>query len=85
MNQKTEMQQITEQATFQIHCAMEQLDWLRSTLHIVRERLQGEKDFQHLAKLCGLAIYNVDDWHNQLDCERESLESRLKAVEEGVQ
>ncbi|WP_440467139.1 hypothetical protein ACKI1H_29280 [Pseudomonas sp. YH-1] len=85
MNQKTEMQQIAQKGIDQIHCAMEQIDWLRSTLHIVRERLQGEKDFQHLAKLLGLAIYNTDDWHNLLDCERESLENRLKVAEESLQ
>lgn len=27
-----------------------------------------------------LAIYNADDWHNQLDVERETLEKRTDAV-----
>lgn len=82
MSTKPEMQQIADQAIFQIHCAMNQLDWLRSTLHVVRERLQTDPKLEHHAKLLGLAIYSADDWHNLLDCERESLEHRLKVAEE---
>jgi len=85
MSKKPEMQQIAERATFQIHCAMEQLDWLRATLHVVRERLQADPKLEHHAKLLGLAIYNAGDWHNSLDVEREQLENLLKAAEEARQ
>lgn len=85
MNQKTEMQQIAKQATFQIQLAMDQLEWLGATLHVVRDRLQADPALEHYAKLLGLAIYNAEDWHNSLDCEHESLESLLKAAEEARQ
>lgn len=85
MSTKPELQLIAEQATFQILCAMDHLDWLRATLHVVRERLLADPKLEHHAKLLGLAIYNADDWHNQLDVEREQLEIRLKAVEEDQQ
>lgn len=82
MNQKPELQQIAKQATFQIHLAMDQLEWLSATLHVVRERLLADPKLEHHAKLLGLAIYNAEDWHNSLDREHESLESRLKVAEE---
>lgn len=82
MTAKPELQQIAAQWIFQIHCAMNQLDWLRPTLHVLCERLQSDPKLEYHAKLLGLAIYNTDDWHNLLDCERESLESRLKVAEE---
>jgi hypothetical protein len=81
---KPELQQIAEESTFQIHCAMSHVKWLRGTLHVLKDRLLADPKLEHYATLADLAIYNADDWHNQLDCERESLESRLKAVEEAL-
>lgn len=75
----SEQQQICEDATFQIQCAMCQVDWLRGVLHALEDRLKSAGD-EHGANVANLAIYNADDWHNQLDCERESLEKRAAAV-----
>ncbi|MBO3274086.1 hypothetical protein [Pseudomonas schmalbachii] len=80
---KAEMQKIAEDGVFQVACAMEQLNWLRSTLHVLRDRLKQEGLLEHYAMLVSLAIYNIDDWHNCLDCNREELTSRItKASEE---
>jgi hypothetical protein len=77
-----ELQQIARDATLQINCALGQLDWLRSTFHVIKDRIQSDPELAHYAKLADLALYNIEDWHNVLDCERETLENRLKAVEE---
>ena len=77
---KAEMQQIAREATFQITCALGQLDWLRSTFHVIKDRIQSDPELAHYAKLADLALYNIEDWHNVLDCERESLESRIASA-----
>lgn len=71
--------QIAQDATSQIACAMEHINWMRGALHVLEDRLkQGHDD--HYATVANLAIYNADDWHNQLDSERESLETRTEAA-----
>ena len=72
-----EMETIAQDATFQVQCAMCQIDWLRSVLHLLEERLKTAGD-KHGANVANLAIYNCDDWHNALDGERESLEKRIE-------
>lgn len=74
-----EMETVAQDATFQIQCAMCQIDWLRSVLHVLEDRLNTAGD-QHGANLANLAIYNADDWHNALDGERESLEKRIDSA-----
>lgn len=74
-----EQRRIVEEATFQIACAMNHIDWLRGTLHVLEDRLKLSGD-EHYATVANMAIYNADDWHNQLDCERENLEARTEAV-----
>lgn len=75
----SEQQQIAQDATFQVMCAMNHIDWLRSVLHVLEDRLKDRGD-EHGATVANLAIYNADDWHNQLDCERESLEKRIAST-----
>ncbi|GLU37152.1 hypothetical protein [Pseudomonas sp. NBRC 100443] len=82
MSQKPEIQRIAEEAAFKVSCAMDCIDMLRSTLLVLRESLDREPSMFHFAGLCGMAIYNADDWHNQFDCDREQFEIRLKAIEE---
>lgn len=75
-----ELETIAQDATFQVMVAMSQIDWLRGVLHVLEDRLKNAGD-KHGATVANLATYNADDWHNQLDCERESLEGRIeKAV-----
>lgn len=71
-----QLETIAQDATFQVQCAMCQIDWLRSVLHVLEDRLKNVGD-AHGANLANLAIYNTDDWHNALDGERESLEKRI--------
>jgi hypothetical protein len=74
-----EQKQIAQDATFQIACAKDHISWLRGVLHVLEDRLKHVKD-EHGATVANLAIYNADDWHNQLDCEMESLEARTDAA-----
>lgn len=71
-----EQKRVVEDATFQIACAMQHIDWLRSVLSVLRDRLDEQEANAAYANVAELAIYNAEDWHNQLDCERESLEKR---------
>lgn len=68
--------EVAESAIFQIDCAMGQIHWLRATLHVLKDALRRE-GHEHYADIADLAIYNADDWHNQLGCQREELEGRL--------
>ncbi|MGP9823783.1 hypothetical protein ACT048_04810 [Ectopseudomonas khazarica] len=79
MSTKT-IQKVAEEATFQVACAMDHLNWLRATLRVLKDRLAQDKAMEHYAALADLAIYNADDWHNQLDVEREVFEKALKAA-----
>jgi len=72
----TEQKRIAEDATFQIACAMEYINSLRGLLHVVQDRLEQNPFNKHYCTMVDLALYIADDWHNQLDCERESLEAR---------
>ena len=74
-----EMETIAQDATFQVQCAMCQIDWVRGVLHLLEERLKNAGD-EHGATVANLAIYNCDDWHNALDGERESLEKRIDSA-----
>lgn len=78
-----EQQRIAQDATLQISCAMEHINWLRAVIHVLRDRLDSHKDEQY-AVVADLAIYNAGDWHNLLDSERESLETRTAAAFEKV-
>ncbi|ANI05492.1 hypothetical protein EGJ22_08185 [Pseudomonas sp. p99-361] len=71
-----QLETIAQDATFQVQCAMCQIDWLRSVLHVLEDRLNTSGD-KHGANLANLAIYNADDWHNALDDQRETLEKRI--------
>lgn len=73
----SEAERIAEDATFQIACAMDHIGWLRGVLGVLRDRLSVSAADSAYATTADLAIYNADDWHNQLDCERESLEERI--------
>ncbi|SCZ13266.1 hypothetical protein [Pseudomonas sp. NFACC37-1] len=79
----SEQQRIAQDATFQITCAMEHINWLRGVLHVLEDRLIQGHD-EHYATVANLAIFNADDWHNQLDAERETLEMRAAAAFEQV-
>ncbi|WP_277964617.1 hypothetical protein [Pseudomonas sp. RIT-To-2] len=72
----SEQKRIAEDATFQIACAMQHIDWLRSVLVVLRDRLDEHEPNKQYANVAEMAIYNADDWHNCLDVERESLEKR---------
>ncbi|WP_256675063.1 helix-turn-helix domain-containing protein [Pseudomonas sp. URMO17WK12:I11] len=74
-----QMETVAQDATFQVQCAMCQIDWLRSVLHVLEDRLKTAGD-QHGSNLANLAIYNADDWHNALNGERESLEKRIDSA-----
>jgi DNA-binding XRE family transcriptional regulator len=76
MNEK---KQIAQDATFQIACAMEHINWLLGVLHVLRDRFDACKD-EHYGTVADLAIFNASDWHNSLDCERESLEERTESA-----
>lgn len=73
----SDQKRIAEDATFQIACAMQHIHWLRSVLYVLRDRLDEQESNRQYATVAELAIYNADDWHNQLDVERESLEKRM--------
>lgn len=74
-----QLETIAQDATFQVQCAMCQIDWLRSVLHVLEDRLNTSGD-KHGANLANLAIYNADDWHNALDDQRETLEKRIESA-----
>lgn len=76
-----EQHRIIDDAVFQISCAMDHVEWLRGVLHVLRDHLQQTETGKHYATVADLAIYNADDWHNQLDVERQDLEGRAAAVE----
>ena len=71
-----EQKQIAQDAVFQMACAMEHLNWLRGVLHVLRDQLDRRND-GHYATVADLALFNANDWHNQLDCEMETLEARI--------
>lgn len=75
----SEQPKIAEDVTPLIDCAREQLNWLRSVLHVLEERLRGQGD-KHGALVANLAIHNADDWHNYLGGEHESLTKRIEAA-----
>lgn len=75
-----EQKRVAEDAAFQIACAMQHIDWLRSVLSVLRDRLDEQEANAQYANVAELAIYNAEDWHNQLDCEREGLEKRIGDV-----
>jgi uncharacterized protein (DUF2267 family) len=72
----SEQQCIAEEATFQISVAMQYVDWLRSTLAVLRDRLHEQEANKQYADLAEMAIYNAERWHNELDVDREVLEKR---------
>lgn len=72
----SEEKRIVEDATFQIACAMQHIDWLRSVLVVLRDRFDEQEENKQYSNVAEMAIYNADDWHNCLDVERESLEKR---------
>ena len=74
-----ELETVAQDAAFQIQCAMCQIDWLRSVLHVLEDRLKTAGD-GHGSNLANLAIYNADEWHNALDGERESIEKRIESA-----
>lgn len=78
-----EQKQIAQDAIFQIACAMEQIDWLRGVLYVLRDQLDRRNDHQY-SKVADLALYNADDWHNQLDCELKTLEARTETAFGGI-
>lgn len=75
----SEQPKIAEDVTPLIDCAREQLNWLRSVLHVLEERLRGQGD-KHGALVANLAIHNADDWHNYLGDQHESLMKRIEAA-----
>lgn len=74
-----QLETIAQDATFQVECAMCQIDWLRGVLHLLEDRLKNAGD-KHGANVANLAIYNADDWHNALDDQRETLEKRIESA-----
>ena len=73
-----EPKQIAQDATFQIACAMEHINWLRGVIGVLRDRLDKHQADSSYAAVADLGMFNADDWHKQLDCERESLEKRTE-------
>lgn len=76
----SDQKRIAEDATFQIACAMQHIDFLRSVLYVLRDRLDEQESNKQYATVAELAIFNADDWHNQLDVERETLEKRTEVA-----
>lgn len=74
-----QLETIAQDATFQVQCAICQIDWLRGVLHVLEDRLKNAGD-KHGANVANLAIYNADDWHNALDDQRETLEKRIESA-----
>lgn len=74
-----QLETIAQDATFQVQCAMCQIDWLRGVLHVLEDRLKNAGD-KHGANVANLAIYNADDWHSALDDQRETLEKRIESA-----
>ncbi|MBF8728593.1 hypothetical protein IR008_21195 [Pseudomonas putida] len=58
---------------------MTHIDWLRAVLRVTEDRLKAAGD-NHGAVVVNLAIYHADVHHNDLDCEREALEKRIKSA-----
>lgn len=74
-----QLETIAQDATFQVQCAMCQIDWLRGVLHVLEDRLKNAGD-SHGANVANLAIYNADDWHNGLDDQVGTLEKRIESA-----
>lgn len=79
-----EPKQIADDAIFQIACAMEHINWLRGVIGVLRDRLDQHQVDSPYATVADLGVHNADDWHNQLDCERESLEKRAELAFSGA-
>lgn len=76
----SEQKLVDEEAAFQLACAMQYIDSLRSVLYVLRDRLDEQAANKQYANVAELAIANADDWHNQLDVEREILEKRTDSA-----
>ena len=76
---RDQLETIAQDATFQIQCAVCQIDWLRGVLHVLEDRLKTAGD-SHGANVANLAIYNADDRHNSLDSQQEILEERIESA-----
>lgn len=74
----SEQKRIAEDSTFQIACAMQHIDWLRSVLGVLRERLHESRTDKHYANVADLAIYNADAWYSELGGEMGNLEKRTE-------
>lgn len=75
-----EAQRLAEDAIFQITCAMEYVEMIGAAAHLIAGHLKGDAKQRHLATAARMAAFNADDWHNQLDCAREDLQVRLRAL-----
>ncbi|EKT4554005.1 hypothetical protein JGK41_000743 [Pseudomonas putida] len=74
-----QLETIAQDATFQVQCAVCQIDWLRSVLHLLEVRFKTAGD-EHGANVANLAIYNADDWRNAMDDQLETLEKRIESA-----
>lgn len=78
------IEKVAEDATFQVICAMQHIDWLRSVLGVLRDQLKQDPKLKLFATLADMGFYNASDWHHQLDVAREGFEAVLKEAGWGV-
>lgn len=72
-----QLQQIALQAMLQRDSAIEQLDWLRSVIHALRDRLADDPRYCHYETLAVFALSSADDFYRRIDRSREDLGESL--------
>lgn len=80
MNTPTTVTTIANEALDQLQCAREYMRWFDSLSYAISDSLKKGHD-HHAAQLASIAQYLAGDYHNTLDCEVESLNEKLEALE----
>ena len=88
MNTPTTVTTIANEALDQLQCAREYMRWFDSLSYAISDSLSyaisdslKKGHDHHAAQLASIAQYLAGDYHNTLDCEVESLNEKLEALE----
>lgn len=80
MNTPTTVTTIANEAIDQLQVAREYMRWFDSLSYAISGSIEKGHD-HHAAQLASVAQYLAGDYHNILDCEVESLNEKLEALE----